>query len=97
MQGLKTKQTVIQTGNYLAVLKAGRSDEVTYKASASGAKATVGADGVLQLNWTKAPTKPVTVTVEASSILDGEIGRRSFQVLPFIEGGSNALMRTGLG
>lgn len=83
---------MLQPSNDLAVRKAGRSDEVTYTA-----KATVGADGLLQLNWTKAPTQPVTVTIEARSLLDGEIGRSRFPVLPFAQGGSSAFMHTGLG
>jgi len=96
LQGLKSGQKTLNPGNYLAVSRAERSDEVTYKVNAAGAKASIGVDGQLQLSWTKAPSKPVTVTVEATSILDGETSLSSFQILPYIKPGATALMGTRL-
>jgi cyclophilin family peptidyl-prolyl cis-trans isomerase len=73
----------IQPSNLLAVSEAVRSDEVVYKVRAAGAKASVRADGQLQLSWSKAPTQAVKVTVEATSIADGTTTRSlSFLVQP---------------
>lgn len=97
LQNLSKTQKSLRPTNYLAVSKAERSDEVTYRVKVIGAKATVSADGQLQLSWTKVPTKPVKVSIEASSILDGDIGRTSFQVLPFGQEIPSAVMQGGNG
>ena len=77
------KQPELKQSNLLAITKAERSDEVTYQVRAAGAKASVRADGQLQLSWSKAPTQPVKVTVQATSIADGTTTRSlSFLVQP---------------
>lgn len=60
----------LKPSNYLAINKAQQVGEFTYKVKAKGAKASVSFDGQLQLQWKRTPTKPVTVTVRATSVLD---------------------------
>ena len=94
------QQPKIQQSNLVAITKAERSDEVTYSVSAAGAKAVVAADGQLQLSWNQAPTRPVTVTVEATSILDNtDKASLSFLVQPALadSGADTSLKRLLLG
>jgi len=78
-----SKQLPIQPNNLLTISEAVRSDEVTYRVTAAGAKASVQPDGQLQLSWTKAPSRAVKVTVDATSVADGTTTRSlSFLVQP---------------
>lgn len=74
----------VQTSNYLAIRKAERSGEFSYKVKAKGATASVDPiSGELQLRWSTPPSKATTVTVMATSVLDpSQRFKDSFLVSP---------------
>jgi len=74
----------IQPANFLTIAKAERSGAFSYRVTAKGASAVVDPiSGVLKLRWATPLSKPTSVSVQATSLLDPKQRfRTSFQVLP---------------
>ncbi|PHX68073.1 MAG: hypothetical protein CK549_02695 [Cyanobium sp. Baikal-G2] len=73
----------LQPANYLSIKEAEVISEFSYRVKAKGARVSLDSTGGLELQWATAPTKPVKVSVQATSVINPrESFRSSFVVLP---------------
>jgi len=88
LQGYKPAKTgapprPLQQANYLSIKQAEAISEFSYRVKAKGARVSLDSTGGLELQWATAPTKPVKVSVQATSVLNPrESFRSSFLVQP---------------